>query len=48
LCGLISGLICVAVLFVPGVLDPERVPNLDTSLGTETRRAGVDETPDPS
>jgi MFS family permease len=48
LCGLISGLICVAVLFVPGVLDPERVPNLDTSLGTETRRAGVDDTPDPS
>ena len=37
-----------AVLFVPGVLDPERVPNLDTSLGTETRRAGVDDTPDPS
>lgn len=47
-CGLISGLICVAVLFVPGVLDPERVPNLDTSFGPETRRAGVDETPDPS
>jgi MFS family permease len=47
-CGLISGLICVAVLFVPGVLDPERVPNLDTSLGSETRRAGVDDTPDPS
>lgn len=47
-CGLISGLICVAVLFVPGVLDPERVPNLDTSLGTETRRAGVDDTPDPT
>ena len=48
LCGLISGLICLAVLFVPGVLDPERVPNLDTSLGTETRRTGVDDTPDPS
>ena len=37
-CGLISGLICVAVLFVPGVLDPERLPDLDTSLGRETGR----------
>lgn len=48
LCGLISGLICVAVLFVPGVLDPERIPNLDTSLGAEARRAGVDDTADPT
>jgi len=42
LCGLISGLICLAVLFVPGVLDPERVPDLDTSLGGVTGRAGGD------
>lgn len=30
--GLISGLICLAVLFVPGVLDPERDVDLDTSF----------------
>lgn len=38
-CGLISGLICLAMLFVPGVLDPEWVPDLDTSLGRDPRRA---------
>jgi MFS family permease len=38
-CGVISGLICLAVLFVPGVLDPERNPDLDTSLGPKRARA---------
>ena len=44
--GLISGVICLAVLFVPGVLDPERKPGLDTSLGPKKR--GADESPRPS
>ncbi|MHB8378638.1 MAG: MFS transporter [Acidimicrobiales bacterium] len=38
-CGGISGLICAAVLLVPGVLDPERIPDLDTSFGREIKRA---------
>ena len=32
LCGIVSGLVCVATLFAPGVRDPERVASFDASL----------------
>jgi MFS family permease len=44
-CGLISGFICLAVLFVPGVLDPERVPNLDTSFTSGATPSRSDDPP---
>lgn len=34
LCGLISGLICLGVLFVPGVRDPDYVEDFDATLRT--------------
>lgn len=34
-CGLISGLICFAVLVVPGVRDPERLYNFANTLAVE-------------
>jgi MFS family permease len=37
-CGSISGLICLGVLFVPGVLDPERIENFDASLNIDAPR----------
>jgi hypothetical protein len=40
--GIVSGLICLGVLFVPGVRDPERVEDFDMSLHTDHAPSGVD------
>ncbi|HVA53097.1 MAG TPA: MFS transporter [Acidimicrobiales bacterium] len=45
-CGLLSGTICLVVLLVPGVLDPERIPDLDTSLGGATGITKAGDVPD--
>ncbi|HEY5266909.1 MAG TPA: MFS transporter [Acidimicrobiales bacterium] len=48
LCGLISGIICFGVLFVPGVRDPELIENFTAPLESTAPPRDLDDRPSPA